>query len=91
MKPEDYKYQSDMFYSDYWFDGSEEPNYELLRKYFKLRTEARRNRIDMPVSWADLQRHDIERMKLNGTPDPHEAMPEDEMVSMNDYITMMRG
>ena len=91
MEPEDYKAKSDMFYSDYWFDGSEEPNYELLREYFKLRTEARRNRIDMSVSWGDLLRHGIERLKLNGSPNPHEAMDEDEMVSINDYITMMGG
>jgi arginyl-tRNA--protein-N-Asp/Glu arginylyltransferase len=91
MEPEDYKKQSDMFYSDYWFDGSEEPNYDLIRKYLKQRHEAKKAEKGMYGDWAELLSKDIERMKLNITLDPHAAMAEEDMVSVNDFITMMGG
>jgi hypothetical protein len=85
-----YKQNSEMFYSNYWFDGSEEPDYEALRNYFKLRHEAKKA-IDYQEEWSDLLRKDIERLRRNMTLDPHEKMGEEEMVSLDDFITMMRG
>jgi len=87
---ERYKKQSNEFYSDYWFDGSEQPNYELLRDYFKQRHEAQKA-IENQAEWSELLAKDIDRLKKIVTLDPHEKMPEEEMVSMNDFITMMAG
>lgn len=87
---DEYKKNSDLFYSNYWTSGDNEPDYEMINQYLKQRYEARKAS-GGPDSWGELLRECVEEAKRKITLDPHEKLPEAELVSMNDYITMMGG
>ena len=96
------------FYSQYWFDGSEEPDYDLIRKYLKQKHEARKLSEAEDAQWSEVLKAPIRNLYnevnkfsfKNGNHGDalkanflfnHQSVPAEEMVSMDDFITMMAG